>query len=60
MKEIKKYLSLTASTVTSILSRPEIKGFIARLTSINDKREILIVITSKGLEKVKKPDKALH
>mgnify|MGYP001029646498 CR=1 FL=1 len=60
MKEIKNYLSLNASTVTGIVSRLDSKGFIARLPSIGDKREIPIVLTSKGLEIVKKIDESLH
>ncbi len=60
MKELKNYLSLNASTVTGIISRLETKGFIARLPSVKDRREIPITLTSKGLEIVKKTDESLH
>ena len=60
MKELKNYLSLNASTVTGIISRLDSKGFVARLPSVEDKREIPITLTSKGLEIVKKTDESLH
>ena len=60
MKELKNYLSLNASTVTGIISRLETKGFIARLPSVKDRREIPITLTSKGLDIVKKTDESLH
>lgn len=60
MKNLKELLSLNASTVTGIVTRLETKGLIARLPSVNDKRETPIVLTSKGLDMVNSTDESLH
>ncbi|MDG1023625.1 MAG: MarR family transcriptional regulator [Flavobacteriaceae bacterium] len=60
MKDLKSHLSLNASTVTGIISRLELKGFIARLPSPNDKRSTPVVLTSKGHTLVNTTDESLH
>ncbi len=59
-KSIKDYLQLNASTVTGIISRLEKKGLVARLPRREDKRIVLIVLTSKGADMLKQVPEPLH
>ncbi|MCB0628838.1 MAG: MarR family transcriptional regulator [Saprospiraceae bacterium] len=47
-KDIKDFIQLNASTVTGIVSRLEMKGFVARLPKKEDRRVGLVVLTAKG------------
>ncbi|MCI5084193.1 MAG: MarR family transcriptional regulator [Saprospiraceae bacterium] len=58
--EIKNFLNLNASSVTSILSRLESKGYIARLPNRKDKRVGLISITAKGEKLLEDTPEPLH
>ncbi len=60
LKDLKGVLSLNPSTITGITTRLENKGYIARLPNPNDKRSTPIVLTSEGLEVIKKTDESLH
>ena len=57
VKEISKTLLLDSSTLTPILKKLEIKGFITRTRSKIDERNLDISITEKGM---KLRDKALN
>lgn len=46
--EVRKFLHLNSSTTSGIINRLEIKGLIARLPKIGDKRTVTISLTSKG------------
>lgn len=46
--EIRKFLNLNSSTVSGIINRLEIKGYVARLPKIGDKRTVTIALTSAG------------
>ena len=48
--EIAKYLNLNSSTMSGIIDRLELKGFVARLPNPRDKRTVYISLTSKGLK----------
>ena len=58
--EIKYFLKLNASSVTSIISRLEKKGYVARLPKRKDKRVGLISITAKGGELLENTPEPLH
>lgn len=47
--ELAKRISLSQSTVTNILERMEVKGWIARWRDINDKRKWFINLTASGV-----------
>lgn len=49
-KDIEKYFNLSSPTVTGLLKRLEIKGFIMRKTSIVDSRYKVIKPTTEGIE----------
>lgn len=58
LSELSNKVSLSNSTVTGIVDRLELKGFISRVRNNTDKRRILIKITDSGkdiLEKSPKP-----
>jgi len=46
--EIRNFLNLNASTVSGIINRLEIKGYLARLPKSGDKRVTKIALTSSG------------
>jgi DNA-binding MarR family transcriptional regulator len=46
--EIRKFLNLNPSTVSGIINRLEVKGFLARLPKSGDKRVVNIALTSAG------------
>jgi DNA-binding MarR family transcriptional regulator len=52
-KDIESYLNLKNPTVTGILNRLEIKGFITRVASDKDARYKKIVLTNKSKDKSK-------
>jgi DNA-binding MarR family transcriptional regulator len=60
LKDLRGVLSLNPSTITGIATRLENKGYIARLPNPNDKRSTPIVLTSEGLDVIKKTDESLH
>lgn len=47
-KEVKKYLNLNSSTVSGIINRLEKRGYVARLPKPDDKRVVIIALTSDG------------
>jgi DNA-binding MarR family transcriptional regulator len=57
---LSKRYSLSASTVTGILDRLEIKGLVIRERSKSDRRKIKVNATDKGLELVKKAPSLLQ
>lgn len=52
--ELAAKVSLSQGTVTDILNRLEGKGLIGRLKDADDRRRVLVKITSKGLELIQK------
>ena len=46
--DIRKFLSLNSSTVSGIINRLEIKGYLARLPKTSDKRIVNIALTLAG------------
>jgi DNA-binding MarR family transcriptional regulator len=59
-KEICGYMNLNPSTVTGIINRLEIKGYIARLPKTEDKRRTYIVLTSKSSSLLSKIPPLMH
>ncbi len=59
-KEIKTHLNLNASTVTGIISRLEVKGYIAKLPNQTDRRATNIYLTALGMEKQKSVPPLFH
>ena len=49
VKELGKYLFLDSGTLTPLLKKLEIKGYITRKRSKKDERNLIISITEKGL-----------
>lgn len=47
-KEISEHLKLNASTVTGIISRLELKGYLAKLPNQGDRRSVFIYLTALG------------
>jgi len=58
--EIKKFLNLNSSTVSGIIDRLEIKGYLARLPKSGDKRIANIALTSSGEELLSTIPPLLH
>jgi DNA-binding MarR family transcriptional regulator len=58
--EIAKYLNLNSSTMSGIIDRLELKGFVARLPNPNDRRTVYISLTSKGLKLLDASPQLLH
>ena len=57
VKDISKALLLDSGTLTPLLKKLEIKGYVTRQRSSKDERNLNVTITSKGLEL---KDKALN
>ena len=57
VKEIGNILLLDSSTLTPLLKKLEVKGYITRSRSLADERNLIVSITDKGL---KLRDKALN
>jgi DNA-binding MarR family transcriptional regulator len=58
--EIAKYLNLNSSTMSGIIDRLELKGYVARLPNPDDKRTVFISLTSKGLKLLDASPELLH
>ncbi|MDT8393247.1 MAG: MarR family transcriptional regulator [Bacteroidales bacterium] len=58
--DIARYLNLNASTMSGIIDRLEIKGFVARLPNPGDKRTVFISLTSTGAKLLEKSPQLLH
>ena len=58
--EIRKFLQLNSSTTSGIIHRLEIKGLVARLPKIGDKRTVTISLTSKGDKLLEQLPSLLH
>ena len=58
--EIRKFLHLNSSTTSGIINRLEIKGLVARLPKIGDKRTVTISLTSKGDKLLEQLPSLLH
>ena len=50
VKEIGKALLLDSSTLTPLLKKLETKGYITRMKSLEDERNLLVSITDKGMK----------
>lgn len=48
--QIKEYLKLNASTVSGIISRLELKGLVAKLPHLADRRSSILTLTAKGAD----------
>ncbi len=59
-KEICSFMNLNPSTVTGIINRLEIKGYIARLPKKEDKRKTAITLTSKSYSLLKEIHPLMH
>jgi DNA-binding MarR family transcriptional regulator len=59
-REIRKFLHLNSSTTSGIINRLEIKGLVARLPKIGDKRTVTISLTSKGDKLLEQLPSLLH
>ncbi len=57
---IARYLNLNSSTMSGIIDRLEIKGFVARLPNPDDKRTVYISLTSKGAKLLDASPQLLH
>ncbi len=58
--EIRKFLHLNSSTISGIINRLEIKGLVARLPKLGDKRTVTISLTSKGNKLLEQIPSLLH
>jgi len=58
--KIARYLNLNSSTMSGIIDRLELKGFVARLPNPDDKRTVYISLTSKGARLLDASPKLLH
>jgi DNA-binding MarR family transcriptional regulator len=58
--EIARYLNLNSSTMSGIIDRLELKGYVARLPNPDDKRTVLISLTSKGAKLLEQSPQLLH
>jgi DNA-binding MarR family transcriptional regulator len=52
VSELAKNASLSQATVTNIIDRLEIKGYVERVRSESDKRKVILEITDKAKEKL--------
>lgn len=59
-KEIGKHLKLNPSTITGIISRLELKGFLAKLPNQGDRRSVYIYITALGEKAINAIPGILH
>ncbi len=59
-KELAEIVSLSRPTITHILDRLEAKSFIRRERDPNDKRSVLVSITTEGAQVLDKAPKALE
>jgi DNA-binding MarR family transcriptional regulator len=57
---IARYLNLNSSTMSGIIDRLELKGFVARLPNPDDKRTVYISLTSKGSRLLDNSPQLLH
>lgn len=57
---IARYLNLNSSTMSGIIDRLELKGFVARLPNPDDKRTVYISLTSKGARLLDTSPQLLH
>ncbi len=55
-----KFLSLNSSTVTGIINRLELKGYVARLPNPTDRRVTHIALTEAGLKLLDNAPNILH
>jgi DNA-binding MarR family transcriptional regulator len=58
--EIAKYLNLNSSTMSGIIDRLELKGYVARLPNPDDRRTVYISLTAKGLKLLDASPQLLH
>jgi DNA-binding MarR family transcriptional regulator len=59
-KDLMKLLSLNSSTITGIINRLELRGFVKRISSETDKRVTQIILTKKGSDVVAQSPDVLH
>jgi DNA-binding MarR family transcriptional regulator len=59
-KKLMQLLSLNSSTVSGILNRLEKRGYVARISSEQDKRSKLIMLTASGLKLLEETPNVLH
>lgn len=59
-KEIRSHLKLNASTVTGIISRLELKGYLAKLPNEGDRRSVFIYLTALGEKTIQSIPGVLH
>jgi DNA-binding MarR family transcriptional regulator len=59
-KQIKEQLNLNASTVSGIVSRLELKGYVAKLPNAGDRRSTDIFLTAMGQEVVSSIPDLMH
>lgn len=59
-KDIGLHLNLNPSTVTGIISRLELKGFLAKLPNQGDRRSVYIYLTALGEKAIKAIPGILH
>jgi DNA-binding MarR family transcriptional regulator len=58
--EIRKFLNLNSSTVSGIINRLEVKGYLARLPKAGDKRVVNIALTTSGDQLLDRIPSLLH
>jgi DNA-binding MarR family transcriptional regulator len=58
--EIANSVSLSQATITNIVTRLEQRGYVTRTQCENDKRRVLVKITEKGRETIKRAPSLLH
>lgn len=58
--EIARYLNLNSSTMSGIIDRLELKGYVARLPKPDDKRAINISLTSRGAKLLEQSPQLIH
>lgn len=59
-KDIGRHLKLNPSTVTGIISRLELKGFLAKLPNQGDRRSVYIYLTALGEKAINAVPGVLH
>lgn len=50
VKELGKYLFLDSGTLTPLLKKLEVKGYIKRCRAVNDERNLIVSVTPCGME----------
>lgn len=60
MSKLSSHCGLTRPALTQIINRLEIEGYVRRKPSLDNRREVIVMITERGLRKVQEEKKLIY